>query len=145
MPRGRPTKLTPEVHKAIVDAVGLGATYATAAACAGVTYETFNEWIKTGENAKRKSIYSDFSEAVRKAEAECKYKATKVIIKAMADGEWKAALEFLRRRDRAEWGDNIKQELTGKDGGPIDVATMSPSEIAERVAALLATVKHAAP
>lgn len=142
---GRPTKLTPETHKAIVEAIGLGATYATAAACAGVSYDTFNEWMKAGDSATRNNKFSEFSEAVRRAEAECKYKATKVIIKAMADGEWKAALEFLRRRDRAEWGDNIKQELTGKDGGPIDVATMSPSEIAERVAALLATVKHAAP
>ena len=127
----RPTKLTSETHAAIVNAIGLGATYATAAAVSGVHYDTFNEWLKLGDSATRKSIYSEFSEAVRKAEAECKFKATNVIIKAMAEGDWKAALEYLRRRDRAEWGDNVR----------LDVGTLSDAEIMR----LLGVAQQAAP
>jgi hypothetical protein len=34
-----------------------------------------------------------------------KYLST--IAKAAKDGDWRAALEYLKRRDRANWGDNV--------------------------------------
>lgn len=122
---GRPTKFTPETTKAIIDAIRDGATYATAAAAAGVHYDTFNEWLKAGDKAKKKSAYSEFSEGVRRAEAECKLKATRVITsiifdkKASLETRLKAALEYQKRRDRLEWGDNVK----------IDVGAMTDAEL----------------
>ena len=102
----RPTKLTPETSKAIVDALAVGATYRDAAESAGVAYQTFLNWMQAGEAAKR-GIYFEFFDQVRRAEAAARLNFTKVITKAAADGDWRAAEAFLKRRDRATWGDNV--------------------------------------
>ena len=102
----RPSKLTPETHAAIVDAILHGATYKDAAEPAGVWYTTFNEWMQRGEAAKAGQYY-EFNHAVRKAEAQCRLNMTRVIQSAAAKGDWKAAEAYLRRRDRANWGDNV--------------------------------------
>ena len=102
----RPSKLTPETHAAIVDAILHGATYKDAAEAAGVWYTTFNEWMQRGEAAKVGQYY-EFNHAVRKAEAQCRLNMTRVIQSAAAKGDWKAAEAYLRRRDRANWGDNV--------------------------------------
>jgi hypothetical protein len=44
----RPSKLTPDITKRIGDGVSLGLTYALAANSAGVTYQTFNQWMSKG-------------------------------------------------------------------------------------------------
>ena len=102
----RPTKLTPEVHAAIVEMILHGSTKKDAAEAAGVHYDTFNEWMKKGEEAK-KGMYSEFSEAIKRAEAQCSVNYDRVIQTAAAKGDWKAALEWKRRRRREDWGDNI--------------------------------------
>jgi len=45
----RPTKLTHEVQQKIGENVSLGLTYSLAAPAAGVTYQSFNSWIKRGQ------------------------------------------------------------------------------------------------
>jgi hypothetical protein len=45
----RPSKLTPELQQRIGDSIALGLTYSWAAESAGVTYKTFNEWLKKGQ------------------------------------------------------------------------------------------------
>ena len=102
----RPSKLTPETHAAIVDAILHGATYKDAAESAGVWYNTFNEWMKSGEEAKSGKFY-EFNVAVRQAEAQCRLNMTRVIQSAAAKGDWKAAEAYLKKRDRANWGDNV--------------------------------------
>ena len=47
----RSTKLTNEVQQKIGDGVSLGLTYAFAASAAGVTYQTFNQWMKLGRDS----------------------------------------------------------------------------------------------
>lgn len=103
---GRPSKLTPEAQAAIVDAVLHGCTYSDAAEAAGVDYQTFNNWMLTGKD-KKSGKYFEFFEAVNKANAECAKNFTRVIQSAAAKGDWKAALEWLKRRRRPEWGDNV--------------------------------------
>lgn len=109
----RPSKLTPETHAVIVDAILHGATYKDAAEAAGVWYTTFNEWMQRGEAAKAGQYY-EFNHAVRKAEAQCRLNMTRVIQSAAAKGDWKAAEAYLRRRDRANWGDNVDVTSGGK-------------------------------
>ena len=115
----RPSKLTPETHAAIVDAILHGATYKDAAESAGVWYETFNNWIKLGE-ASKSGQYFQFFQDVRKAEAQCRLNMTRVIQSAVAKGDWKAAEAYLRRRDRANWGDNVDVTSNGESVKPID-------------------------
>jgi hypothetical protein len=47
--------------------------------------------------------------------------------------QWRAAKLAPRK-----YGDKITTELTGKDGGPIETADLTPREIAQRAAFLLA-------
>jgi len=102
----RPSKLTPDTHAVSVESILHGATYKDAAEAAGVWYETFNNWIKLGE-ASKSGQYFQFFQDVRKAEAQCRLNMTRVIQSAAAKGDWKAAEAYLRRRDRANWGDNV--------------------------------------
>lgn len=50
--RARPSKLTPYIALLIGNNVALGLTYALAAESAGITYQTFNDWMKKGKNTK---------------------------------------------------------------------------------------------
>ena len=102
----RPSKFTPEVTETIIKALQIGATYKDAAEAAGVDYDTYNEWIKAGKAAKSGRFY-EFSEAVRKAEAQARLNYLSTIAQAAAKGDWKAAEAFLKRRDRANWGDVV--------------------------------------
>ena len=102
----RPSKFTPEVTETIIKALQIGATYKDAAEAAGVDYDTYNEWIKAGKAAKSGRFY-EFSEAVRKSEAQARLNYLSTIAQAAAKGDWKAAEAFLKRRDRANWGDVV--------------------------------------
>lgn len=102
----RPTKLTPETEKAIIDAVLHGATYKDAAEAAGIWYETFNRWMQVGQAAKA-GRFNEFYQSIRQAEAQCRLNMTRVIQSAAAKGDWKAAEAYLKRRDRENWGDNL--------------------------------------
>ena len=102
----RPSKFTSEVTETIIKALQIGATYKDAAEAAGVDYDTYNEWIKAGKAAKSGRFY-EFSEAVRKSEAQARLNYLSTIAQAAAKGDWKAAEAFLKRRDRANWGDVV--------------------------------------
>ena len=102
----RPSKLTPETQTVIVDAILHGATYKDASEAAGIEYNTFNEWMKKGAEAKS-GAYREFNEAVGVANAQCAVNFTRIIQSAAAKGDAKFALEWLKRRRRAEWGDSV--------------------------------------
>jgi len=108
----RPTKLTPETQDAIIKALSIGATYKDAAEAAGVAYNTFNEWMKAGEKQKR-GQFREFNELVKRTEAQARNNYLATIAKAANTGDWRAALEYLKRRDRANWGDSV--DLTSKN------------------------------
>jgi hypothetical protein len=121
----RPTKLDEDTQAAIVRSLAIGATRKDSAEAAGVRYMTFLNWMAAGESAKRGKFF-EFFDACSKAEAQAKLKYTNTIAKAAADGDWRAAMEFLKRRDRETWGDN-----TSVAGGSnrIDVSSLSDDEL----------------
>ena len=47
----RPSKLTPDITQRIGENVSLGLPYVLAASSAGITYQTFNDWMKKGKNS----------------------------------------------------------------------------------------------
>ena len=102
----RPTKLTPETQAAIIEALSIGATYKDAAEAAGVDYVTFNNWMIAGEQAKAGKFF-EFFYLVRRTEANARNNYLRTIKEAAEGGDWRAALEYLKRRDRANWGDNV--------------------------------------
>ena len=112
----RPSKFTPEVTETILKALQIGATYKDAAEAAGVDYDTYNEWIKAGKAAKSGKFF-EFSELVKRTEAQARLNYLSTIAQAAAKGDWKAAEAFLKRRDRANWGDVVDVTSGGKPIG----------------------------
>lgn len=57
---GRPSKLTPEVHAAVVQALVNGLSRRHAATCAGISHRTYNAWRGTGRRGAGGPAYRDF-------------------------------------------------------------------------------------
>ena len=107
----RPTKLTKDIQKQICDTLKNGATRRDAVLTSGIVYQTFLTWLEKGRKQKY-GIYVEFLESVEQAEAEARLKFTKVIMDAAEDGNWKAAMGYLRVRDPDNWGENPNQGNT---------------------------------
>lgn len=139
---GRPTKLTPEVHQTIVDAIRAGASRQAAAETAGVGFSTLKEWMVRGEgqhpDRPQESIFAAFSADVHAAEADFERTLVRQVMEYGAMGDkpdWRAPAWLLERRFSDRWGKVTKTELTGKDGGPMrvdsgaDVTTMTDEQL----------------
>lgn len=114
---GRPTKLTPEVHKRIVDMVRAGNYPEIAAQAAGINSATYYRWMQKGEDGT--APYGEFREAVKEAQAAAESHAVTTIRKAAMDGTWQAAAWYLERSKPERWRRRENVEVTGKDGGPV--------------------------
>jgi transposase-like protein len=121
---GRPSKLTPETIKTLTDAIGLGASYVDACKAAGIDYSTFAKWRQKADE-QTKGEFFEFFNALAVEEAAATLRHLAVINNAAAKGDWKASLEWLKRRRRGEWGDNV--DVTS--GG----APLQPPQIIEVV------------
>lgn len=128
----RPVKLNEEIQKKVVDAVRAGNYLETAAAYSGLDVSTVRRWVKRGEReiqrleskgAKSKASekkYIEFCTAIKKASAESEMRDVLVIGNAAKEA-WQAAAWRLERKYPDRWGRKDKHEVTGKDGGPIEV------------------------
>src|ERR1051326_7638986 len=92
---GRPTKKTPAVEKRILQALKNGNTRTAAAGAGGITKETFYTWM---------ADFSDFSDAIKKAEAEAEGAHVAIVRQAGVDGQWQASAWWLERRRNEAWG-----------------------------------------
>lgn len=118
--RGRPSRYSPEMHKAIVDELALGSSRTTAAEINGITLDTLNAW--AGQPPDWNGKYPEFSRDVRLAIARVKRTASVTIRKAIVDGDVSAAFRYLAYQEPHEWTDPpTKHEHTGKDGAPLRV------------------------
>jgi len=117
---GRQSKLTQEVQDRIVAALRAGNYQETAARYAGISEDTFYEWLKRGKEEPG-SAYSEFSEAVEKAKADAEVRDVALIDKAAHDGSWQAAAWKLERKFPNKWGRVNRTEISGPDGAPVKV------------------------
>lgn len=98
----RPSKLTPAVQERLLEAIKAGSYYEEAAAYAGITYQTFRNWMIAGEKAKS-GLQFEFFEAVTRAEAEAVVAAQKLWRSAF-DADWRAIQAWMERRYPDRWG-----------------------------------------
>jgi hypothetical protein len=63
--------------------------------------------MKKGSGAKSGKFFEFFG-AVRLTEATARVNYLNAIAKAANNGDWRAALEYLKRRDKATWGDTFE-------------------------------------
>ena len=120
MPAGRPTKYTPETIDKLITAIKLGAPYTHACNYAGISFETFSQWIKK---------YPELTEQLKEAEGAAVVQWLAKIEKAAQDGNWQAMAWKLERRYPEAFG--------RKDKVTIDVNQLD-SDIERELAAITA-------
>lgn len=97
-----------DVREAILTAIRAGNRLSDAAAMAGVSPFTANEWVKRGEGKDHRPatpLYRKFAEDVKKARAAAKVRAVTMVFSAGAT-EWKAAVAWLNWMYPTEFGPN---------------------------------------
>jgi len=92
----RPTKYNDAKAAQITTLLRGGCTRKDAAGSVGISSDTLVRWSRSN---------ADFAALVESAEAYAAVKMT-TIVTAAAATEWRAALEWLKRRRREEWGDS---------------------------------------
>ena len=122
---GRPTVIDENALRILEDAFTVGATDEMACFLAKVSTTSFYEYQKRNpEYQERKATLKNMT----------KYKAKKVVAKELDEGDKATALWLLERKGKDE-GYSVRQEMTGADGGPIeiDLTPEQKKKIAERV------------
>ena len=133
---GRPTKLTEERANRIISMIAAGSYAHVAAKANGIAESTFYDWMSRGQKADRDddgnlldpdrdSVFAEFSERVKEAEATAEIRNLALIQTAAGNGTWQAAAWYLERKYADRWGrkDHIRSEVSGPGGGPIEVDT----------------------
>lgn len=140
---GRPTLYKPEYCDAIVDIMAEGYSLEAAAAKLNVNVRSIYEW---------QSKYEDFSQAINigRVKALAWWEDRARDASQGAPGSSQIISLGLRNRSRAAsgWVDTVKQEVSGADGGPVQVTTsvdvegLSPEQ-RDALRALLVAAKAA--
>ena len=111
---GAKPKLTPEIQERIVQVIRSGNYAVVAAAYAGISDKTYYLWKSKGE-AQPDSIYGQFLEAIKKAEALSEAEAVAQIKLAARDPKnWVAGMTWLERRYQQRWSRTDRQEHSGE-------------------------------
>ncbi|MFH1670394.1 MAG: hypothetical protein ABIA92_02300 [Patescibacteria group bacterium] len=122
----RPTKYTEDTINGICKWIMGGNSYVDACTMAGISYQTFNEW---------RHEKSEFSDAIKKAEAKCKAARISRILDA-SEEKWQAAAWWLERRYPDEYAlrkIEKNQPVSKAPDGVRDLArAMLPMEQEER-------------
>jgi hypothetical protein len=100
---GRKSKLTEELVQVICENIELGLSYNLTCQAAGITFETFNEWMKAGAAGKGKHFF-DFYNNVRASEAACAKNCLTRIRAAAERGSLAGDMWLLERRYAADYG-----------------------------------------
>lgn len=96
-----------------------GATHYSAALSSGISEETFYQWMKKPE----------FSESIKRAEADCQRKCEGIIQKA-AIKSWTAAAWYLERRQSETYALKQRLEHSGIETAPIMISvTPAPQSL----------------
>lgn len=106
---GRPSKLTPEVKKRLIDAVKAGNYFEAACRFAGISLSTFYRWIERGQRS-RSGEFREFWEELTRAEAEAEARMV-AQWQAQIPQDWRAARDFLARRFPERWASKDKIDL----------------------------------
>lgn len=128
----RPSKRSPEREQAILNSLRVGNTRRASAAYAEVSHTLFYQWLQD----------LPFLDAVEKAEADAETRFLGQIAKAAADGTWTAAAWWLERRRFDDYRKREGVELTGHDGGPIVMRSVTDDLNDHEKQALRAAIDH---
>ena len=107
---GRKPSLTPQIQANIVKLIQMGSYVNIAASAVGIGERTFYDWMAKGKEGKKP--YVQFSQAIEKAKGECETLLLSKLMKAIDQGDWKAAAWMLERKYTERWGRPIQVDHT---------------------------------
>ena len=123
-PVGRPAKLDDEVAGRLIEVLRMGGYAETAAAVAGISRQTFYNWLERGDpegRAEADAPFREFRERVEAARAEGEARNVGLIARA-ASKDWKAAAWMLERQYPDRWAGPRGRGIT---------STVHPDDFAE--------------
>jgi len=138
----RPTKLTEAVISKLERGLSTGMPWKMASSFAGVSYTTVREWILKAEAGKLSRKWADLPDRLTRASQVACQKAV-VSWANQFDTDWRACRDFLARRDPEGFPSRQQLEVSGKDGGPIALNSITtgleklPDEYLEKIQALM--------
>lgn len=148
-PKGRATKLTPQVQEGIINSIRLGNYQDHASLANGISVSTFYNWLERGKKEReriedlelspnpKEALYLDFLEAVEKAKAEAIQRNVGIIQKAASIGSWQAAAWYLERTVPTIYGRKQQVALQGvENGAPVQV-TVDTKDLEDKVSRIL--------
>jgi transposase-like protein len=137
MPGGRPTDYDEQaMREAVESTIETGATVAQIAKACGVHAAQVYRW---------QDEHPEFRETIARARAVADAPAENALYKAVLKGDVNAAKWWLINRQRKEWTDSQKVELSGPDGAPIQTAQVTDEQLADIIARYLPALVTAEP
>jgi len=118
-PTGEAVTVGDKRREVFLSSIAKGLSQTLAARAAGINPSTAWEWKKDPEWAAK----------VEAAEIAHINKHLGIINRAAEDGEWQASKWLLSVRHRDEFGQRV--EVTGKEGGPVQIETREPVELTD--------------
>ena len=106
-------KLVSEGHYAIVVCSYLG-----------IAETSFYSWMRKAKEdieAGKNSIYVQFLQSIKEAEAKAEMRHLQTIAKAATEGNWQASAWFLKTKHRDRWSERQEVTLQGDAEKPIKV------------------------
>jgi hypothetical protein len=148
---GRLSKFQPEAQATFLKHLRLGMCKKDAAAVAGWSEATLERYCVQGRQEAaegRSTAKARFVAQVERAQADFKLAATAVIvnaangspavfdssgnlIRAERKSDWQAAAWLLEKRFPKDYG--VRREVSGRDGGPIEVELTTAEHLVEKV------------
>ena len=138
---GRPTILNKAMADVIIDLLKRGNYLSTASAYVGIKPATITSWVKKGNSLadedreldETEQLFVWFAVEVEKARAFSEIKSVEKIRQA-GNESWQAAAWYLERTNPRDWGRITRTEITGADGGAIEI---DASSVNRKIEALL--------
>ena len=100
---GRKSKLTEELTDVFCENIELGLSYNLSCQAAGISFQSFDNWMKAGAAGKEKKL-CDFYDKVRASEATCAKNCLQRIREAAVRGNTTNDMWLLERRYPADYG-----------------------------------------
>lgn len=128
MARRQHHKFTRDVVDRLMRGIRMSMAYEDASNFAGISYDTFLNW-RNGKFPRsldddQKRMKIEFPDMLTRAEGDAVAGLMSRIMQGAAQGDWKAAAWILEHRYPQRYGKQLL-EVTGKDGGPIELSTKS--------------------
>lgn len=136
----------------LVNALKSGAYLETACTYAGIGESTVYRWLERGRTENERlekgeeanpdeASYLELWEAIEKARSEATLRNVTLIQTAAQNGTWTAAAWWLERTSPKLYGRRNYNEVTGKDGGALEV-NMTAEQLDRKIALLMGEVSE---